>query len=122
MSYLRHLCLFAHSGIQNILCCVFDLLVFVLCPLCCRLSIFCLPHRYFLTFIVTDVHRQKFKKSFRCLTIVSMHKITGKRNRKLHTLSVLYTKMHCHTFMLRIEDLAISLKCSVCRYRCSCQI
>jgi hypothetical protein len=30
MSYLRHLCLFAYSGVQHILCCVFVLLVFVL--------------------------------------------------------------------------------------------
>jgi hypothetical protein len=30
MSYLRHLCLFAHSGVQHILCCVFVLFVFVL--------------------------------------------------------------------------------------------
>ena len=30
MSYLRHLCLFAHSGVQPILCCVFVLFVFVL--------------------------------------------------------------------------------------------
>jgi hypothetical protein len=26
MSYLRYLCLLAHSGVQHILCCVFDLL------------------------------------------------------------------------------------------------
>ena len=31
MSYLRYLCLFAHSGVQHILCCVFALFVFVLC-------------------------------------------------------------------------------------------
>ena len=31
MSYLRYLCLFAHSGVQHILCCVFVLFVFVLC-------------------------------------------------------------------------------------------
>ena len=30
MSYLHYLCLFAHSGIQHILCCVFVLFVFVL--------------------------------------------------------------------------------------------
>ena len=33
MSYLRYLCLFAHSGVQHILCCVFVLFVFVLCTL-----------------------------------------------------------------------------------------
>jgi hypothetical protein len=30
MSYLRYLCLFAHSGVQYILCCVFVLFVIVL--------------------------------------------------------------------------------------------
>ena len=33
MSYLRYLCLFAYSGIQHIMCCVFVLFVFVLCTL-----------------------------------------------------------------------------------------
>jgi hypothetical protein len=37
MSYLRYLCLFAHSSVQHILCYVFVLLVFVLCVLCCQL-------------------------------------------------------------------------------------
>ena len=32
MSYLRYLCLFAQSGVQCILCCVFDLFFFVLLP------------------------------------------------------------------------------------------
>ena len=36
MSYLRYFCLFAHSCVQLILCCVFILFVFVLCALCCR--------------------------------------------------------------------------------------
>jgi hypothetical protein len=31
MSYLRYLCLFANSGVQLILCCVFALFAFVLC-------------------------------------------------------------------------------------------
>ena len=31
MSYLRYLCLFAHRGVQHILCCIFVLFVFVLC-------------------------------------------------------------------------------------------
>jgi hypothetical protein len=29
MSYLRYLCLFAYSGVQHILCCVFVLFFFV---------------------------------------------------------------------------------------------
>ena len=32
MSYLRYLCLFAHSGVQHILCCVFVGFFFVLLP------------------------------------------------------------------------------------------
>ena len=41
MSYLRYLCLFAHSGVQHILCCVFVFVLFflVLCTLCCPLLI-----------------------------------------------------------------------------------
>jgi hypothetical protein len=31
VSYLRYLCLFAYSGVQHILCCVFVLFFFVLC-------------------------------------------------------------------------------------------
>ena len=40
MSYLRYLCLFANSGVQHILCCVFVLFVFVLLPFFSGLSIF----------------------------------------------------------------------------------
>jgi hypothetical protein len=36
MSFLCYLCLFAHSGVQHILCCVFVLFFFVLCDLCCQ--------------------------------------------------------------------------------------
>ena len=36
MSYLRYLCLFVHSGVQHILCCVFVLFVFGLCTPCCQ--------------------------------------------------------------------------------------
>jgi hypothetical protein len=36
MSYLRYLCLFTHSGVQRILCCVFALFFFVLYNLCCQ--------------------------------------------------------------------------------------
>jgi hypothetical protein len=36
MTYLRYLCLFAHNGVQHILCYVFVLLFFALCILCCQ--------------------------------------------------------------------------------------
>jgi hypothetical protein len=32
MSYLRYLCLFAYSGVQHILCCVFLRLVYPMLP------------------------------------------------------------------------------------------
>ena len=35
ISYLRYVCLFAHSVVQRILCCVFALFSLVLCTLCC---------------------------------------------------------------------------------------
>jgi len=50
MSYVRYLCLFAYSGVQDILCCVFALIFFVLLQISLD-SPFWLPFRYFLTFI-----------------------------------------------------------------------
>jgi hypothetical protein len=47
MSYLCYLCLFAHSDVQHILCCVFALFFFVLCTLCCQFLCFsssCVPY------------------------------------------------------------------------------
>jgi hypothetical protein len=41
------MCLFAHSGVQHILCCVFILFFFVLCTLCCQFlcfSSYCVPY------------------------------------------------------------------------------
>jgi len=32
MSHLRYLCLFAHSGVQHILCCVLALSFFIMLP------------------------------------------------------------------------------------------
>ena len=53
MSYLRYLCLLAHSGVQHILCCVFVLFFFVLCTLL-PVSVDCpffIAPSYSLTFI-----------------------------------------------------------------------
>jgi len=58
MSYLHYLCLFAHSGVQHILCCVFILFVFVLCTLCYQFLYivhFWFPLRYSLTFIEHNI-------------------------------------------------------------------
>jgi hypothetical protein len=54
ISYKRYLCLVGDSGVQHILCCVFVLIVFVLCTLCCHFLWFVhfwFPLRYSLTFI-----------------------------------------------------------------------
>ena len=48
------ICVFAYSGVQHILCCVFVLFVFVLCALCCQFLYIVhlwFPLRYSLTFI-----------------------------------------------------------------------
>ena len=56
LSYLRYLCLFAHIGVQPILCCVFIFFFVILCTLCCQ-SIWIFhfrlppPPGYSLTFI-----------------------------------------------------------------------
>jgi hypothetical protein len=57
MSYLSYLCLFAYNGDQHILCCVFILVVFVLCTLCSQffwIAHFWLPLRYSLRFIYRE--------------------------------------------------------------------
>jgi len=41
MSYLRCLCLFVYSGIQHVLCCVFDLFFFRLVYLMLPVSLDC---------------------------------------------------------------------------------
>ena len=51
---LRYMCLFAYSGVQHILSCVFVLFVLVFCTLCCQslwIAHFRLFVRYYLTFI-----------------------------------------------------------------------
>jgi hypothetical protein len=58
MSYLSYLCLFAYSGTQHILCCVFALFFFVMCTLCYQflwIVHFLLSLRYSLTFILTTI-------------------------------------------------------------------
>ena len=54
MSYLRYLCLFAYIGVQHILCCIFDLVFFILCTLYYQflwIDLFLFPLRYSLSFI-----------------------------------------------------------------------
>jgi len=58
MSYLQYLCLFAYSGVQRILCCVFALLAFVLDTLYYQflwIIHFWLPIRYSLTFFICHI-------------------------------------------------------------------
>ena len=62
MSYLRYVCLFARSGVQYILCCIFVWFFFMSCvPYVANfsgLSIFDLPLRCSLTFIISNKHEQ----------------------------------------------------------------
>jgi 1-acyl-sn-glycerol-3-phosphate acyltransferase len=59
MSYSRYLCLFAHSGVQHILCCVFGLFFFVCCQFL-LIVFFALPLRYSLTFIYNLRERENY--------------------------------------------------------------
>jgi hypothetical protein len=55
MSYLRYLCLFVHSDVQRIWCCVFVLFFFVCCALGCQflwIVHFLLPLRYSTTLFI----------------------------------------------------------------------
>ena len=66
MSSLRYLCLFAHSGVQQILCCVFALFVFVFVHYVAsfsEMSVFIAPFWCSLTFIyiITYVDFQRTK-------------------------------------------------------------
>jgi hypothetical protein len=57
--YLLYLCLFAHSGVQHILCCVFVLFFFTLCALSCQclwIVHYWLPLRCSLKFIWQSKH------------------------------------------------------------------
>ena len=57
-------CLFAHSDVLHVLCCVFALFVFILCTLCCQflwMTRFWLPLLYSLTFILCKWQEQKLK-------------------------------------------------------------
>jgi hypothetical protein len=74
MSYLRYLCLFAHSGVQCILCCVFVLFVFVLCTLCRQflgIVYFWLPLRYSLTFVCLCLVYPMSPVSLDCLFLIA---------------------------------------------------
>ena len=66
MSYLLYWCLFAHSGVQHILCCVFISFVLVLCILCwqflwivlfdCSFGILeCLPNQRIVEIVTIDI-------------------------------------------------------------------
>ena len=63
MFYVRYLCVFAHSGVQHIFCCVFVLLAFVLCTPCCQflwIVHFLLPLWYSLTSIYSHLRNSIF--------------------------------------------------------------
>ena len=76
MSYLRYLCLIAHSGVQSILHCVFVLSFFVLCTPCCQflwIVEFWLPLRYSLTFIEYIVSNLMKITSINCSLLLTFH-------------------------------------------------
>ena len=72
MSYLRYLCLLAHSGVQYILCYVLVLFFFVLCCQCLWIVYFRVPLLYSLTFIwryqnnsnIVPMHSKHMVKDF----------------------------------------------------------
>jgi hypothetical protein len=66
MSYSRYLCLFAYSGVQHILYCVFGLFFLVMLPF----SLDCLfPLRYSLTFMsYLDPHIHTIHKNYKRTT------------------------------------------------------
>ena len=69
--YMPYLCLVSNSGVQHISCCVFVLLVFILCILCCRflwIVHFCLHFQYYITFIYIYVIFILFSKMILFLT------------------------------------------------------
>jgi hypothetical protein len=75
MSYFTFLYLLAHSGVQHIVCCVFALLVFVLCVLCCQLlwiDHLRLSLRYSLMFYA--VLKQTFRLFIILTTVISRKK------------------------------------------------
>ena len=47
MSYLRYLCLFVHSVVQHILCCVFALFFFVMLPVSLDCRFWIVPSVFF---------------------------------------------------------------------------
>ena len=71
MSYLPYLCLFDHSSVQSILCCVFVLFFFVLCTLCCQflwiVNFFIIPSVFSNVWMYILVNMKKYRdahKSF----------------------------------------------------------
>jgi len=69
MSYLRYVCLFAYSGVQRILCCVFLRILYTVLPVSldcpCLIAPLVFPNVYLKTFdlIVKEVVTSKLLRS-----------------------------------------------------------
>jgi len=59
MSYLRYLCLLAHSGVQHILCCVFGCFSSFCVPYVASFSGFLIASWYSLTFLSEGCTKRK---------------------------------------------------------------
>ena len=71
VSYLRYFCLFAHSGVQHILCCVFVLFFFVLCTLCYQflwIVLFLIAHSIFSDVYFRATVRSNQRNGIRCFS------------------------------------------------------
>jgi len=84
MSYLCYLCLFAYSGVQHILCCVFVSFFFVLLPVshdCLML----LPLWFYLTFFLYCSKIYIFdNKTYICLSLFHMYSFSLYQSSNLH--------------------------------------
>ena len=57
MSYLRCLCLFAHSGVQHILCCVFLCIVYHMLPVSLDCPFFIAPSVFSNVYLIESRYR-----------------------------------------------------------------
>ena len=106
MSYVRYLCLFMHSGVQLILCCVFVLFFFVLCTICCQflwIVLILLPLSVFSNvYIALDINpstiRIKYHNIYRSVEMSIV--ITRKSQQKLMVIYSLSVQRYLYISVL----------------------
>ena len=77
MYYLGYLCLFAHNGVQHILCCVYALFFFVL-PVSLDCPFVTVPSIFFSVYLQTkskNVQQYLYQGSFFITVLVAEHEI-----------------------------------------------